>query len=193
MNKLKYFGVITVIVEWLGVLIASRYINGFNFNNAISTLSVAPRPLSLIFSLTITFASISFFLYALSLREYSNRIPVYALIASLAFMIVGWVPLRSNGSISDSIHSICGIIATIGYTLIIWECRKHPKKHISIASVIITSLLLLIMIASILSLYVFHKYVAIVEILIVVSMQYWLIYVTWHSRATKAVANSKKP
>lgn len=192
MNKLKYFGVITVIVEWFGVLIALRFIDNFNFNNAISTLSVAPQPLALIFSITITLASLSFFLYALSLREFSKYIPIYAFIASMAFLILGWVPLTGDGGLADLLHSVCGIIATIGYTLIIWECRNHPKKHVGKISVLVTSLLFLIMIASILSLYVFHKYIAVVEVLIVVSMQYWLIYVTWHSRPNKTKARFLK-
>lgn len=185
-ERLRYFGLVTIATEWLGLVVALHYLKGFNINDPISTLSVASQPLPLIFTITVILASVSFFLFGLYLKPHSRYIPVLAATASAAFLVVGLVPYTGLGGTKDTIHNLASLIAVLGYSLIIWECRKHPTRQISRASRYIFASLLVVMVGAYWNLFVTHKVVAIIQMMIVFFMQCWLLIVTWHSKLAPA-------
>lgn len=84
-DKLLYFGPITLVVEWLGLALGIHYLRTFNTNEAISTVTTSPHPLPLIFGLTLTTVGVTYFLFGLSLKHISRRIPIIAFVAGIAF------------------------------------------------------------------------------------------------------------
>lgn len=180
-KQLLYFGPLTIAIEWTGIILLSK-INGFNLNEALSTVTTAPRPSPLIFGVTLTLASITYFIFSLSLKTVSSRVPHIALLSGIAFTLTGWIPYRGDGGTLDVLHSLCSYIAVVGYMYMIWTVRNHPVKPISKASMGIIWLLLLVILISFYSLFIAHRYIALIELLILFIIQAWTIIVVWHSR-----------
>ncbi len=181
-NQYLYFGLVTIVVEWLGLTIGWAYMHHLDPNKALSTASVAPHPLPLIFGLTLTTVAITYAIFAMALRSYSKWIPVYAVLAGVGFCVAGWAPYSGYGGAMDVIHQVGSYVALVGYLIMIWLLRSHPKRHISIASKTVVAIILAAGGLVILTNYVFHRYFAYVQLLILFSIQSWTVLVVWHER-----------
>lgn len=176
-----YFGIATVVVEWIG-LVLGFLIEPFNPNMAISTASVGIQPLPIVFGVTLSIAGLTYYLFSLALRPYSRWIHYYAMVAGIAFALTGWLPYTGTSGLADVPHQLCSYVALVGYIAVIWALRQHPKSHIAVTSRAIAWLIIGMIIMSVLSDYFDQKYFAITEILILVLIQTWTVFVVWHER-----------
>ncbi len=181
-NQYLYFGLVTVVAEWVGLVLGYAYLHRLDPNKALSTATVAPAPLPLIFGLTLTVAGVTYAIFSLALRPYSRWIPYYAIIAGIAFSIAGWTRYTGYGGTQDVVHQISSYIALFGYLAMIWLLRSHPKRHISVASKTVTGVIVGALGLAVLTNYVFHQYFAYVQLLILISIQTWTVLVVWHER-----------
>lgn len=188
-KHLLYFGPITILIEWTALIIASFYFHAFHPNQALSEITAAAWPLPFIFGLTLTVASITYFLFALALRSYSKLIPYFALIAGIAFALAGWIPYHGHGGTTDLFHNLCSYTAGFGYTAIVWLLRKHPSRKVSLMSTIIFSLAVTSIALAFITLFVVHKYVAYIQLLIMVLLQTWALIVTFYERTKLKLAD----
>ena len=181
---LLYCGLLTVAIEWLGLLVASFYVRNFNPNTALSVIGSEPMPLPFIFGITFTLVGITYYLFSLSLKSYSEQIPKLAFIAGIAFIVVGWIPFKGD-STTDVIHNLAAYIAMFGYIGMVWLLQAHPHKKVSEMSKNLFRLLILLIFVIISSLYFFHWYIAYLELLILFVIQCWTVFVIWFERRLK--------
>lgn len=186
-NKYLYFGLATVIVEWAGLALGFLYWRHFNPDLALSTATVQSSPLPQIFALTLITAGITYTVFSLALRSYSRLIPYFAALAGLAFALTGITKYTGYGGFQDVVHQICSYAALAGYVAIIWLLRVHPKRHIQVASQVVVGIIVGAIGVAILSNYVFHRYFALVQLLVLFSIQTWTVLVVWHERTPAPV------
>lgn len=178
-KKLLYFGPLTVLIEWIGIVMLLSS-NSFDPNVPLSVATNADYPLPLLFGLFLTAIAISYTLFALPLKTYSEYIPKLAALAGITFILTGWIPYTGHDALTDTVHNIASYIAIGSYVLIVWFMRSHPKKPISVASKIAYKSMILGIIAAFITLYVFDAYVSLAQLYILVSIQLWTIWVVWH-------------
>jgi hypothetical protein len=181
-SKLLYFGPITLVIEWCGILLGIHYLASYNTNKAISTVSTAQSPLPLIFGLTLTTVGITYFLFGLSLKHISRRIPYTAFIAGIAFTLTGWIPYTGNGGTGDLAHNLFNCIAVAGYIAMIWFLREHPLEPISKASQYFFYMLVVTSFTALISLYILHRFVTYAQLTLLVLIQIWTLVVVWHTK-----------
>ena len=191
MNKrfLLYCGPLTVLIEWIGLLLGKLLAKDFNYDAALSTLTHAAQPLPLIFGVTLTLIGITYFLFSLALANISKLIPIAGGIAGAMFALAGWVPYTGNGGWSDSVHNTCTYVATLGYAVMIWSVKKHPHQTMQRISVIALVALVLTAIWSFESV-ASKSLVAVSQLCMLFIFQLWTILVVWHSRKLDKVVSS---
>lgn len=179
------FGPITLAVEWFGILLGIHYLGSYNTNLAISTVTTSPSPLPLVFGLTLTTVGVTYFLFGLSLKRVSNKVPIAAFIAGVAFTLTGWIPYSGHGGTSDIAHNAFNYIAIGGYISMIWLLRDHPLRPISKASRFFFFMLVGISLTAFISLFVLHRFIAYVQLTLLVAIQIWTLIVVWHTLRQK--------
>lgn len=181
-NHLLWFGPVTIVVEWVALLIGVIWLKEFDTNNAISAVTVAVQPFPVIFGITLTIIAITYTLFSLPLRQYSKNVPVVAVFAGLAFIITGWTPYTGIEGVGNIIHNTASFIAACGYIAIIWLLRKHPKKHVSSASKMAYKLTIIGVLLVVVGVFITHKYVSLAQLLVLFIIQIWTVYIVWHER-----------
>ncbi len=181
-HHLLYFGSITVLIEWIALIVGISYMNDFNPDNALSVATVAAQPLPTIFGIATTTVAITYSLFAIPLHAYDKRIPYLAVLAGIGFTATGWIPFTGQGGAVDTIHNISSFVAVAGYTGIIWLLRKHPKAHVSKASTLAYRLLIVAVIISYINTYVVHRYIAYGQLYVLGLIQAWTVFIVWHER-----------
>ena len=191
MNKrfFLYCGPLTVLIEWIGLLLGKLLAKDFNFNAALSTLTHAKQPLPIIFGVTLTLIGITYFLFSLALTNISRLVPFAGGVAGAMFALAGWVPYTGNGGWSDSIHNTCTYVATLGYALMIWSFKKHPQHALRRISAITLFSLVLVTIWSFESV-ASKSLIAVSQLCMLFIFQLWTILVVWHSRKLDKVVGS---
>ena len=180
MKSLRLFGIITVAIEWIGIVLGAYYTQNFNPDIPISVATTSARPLPLIFGVVLSCVGITYFVFSLSLKNSNRAIPYIAAIAGLAFMLTGWIPYTGLGGHLDTLHNTAVDVAILGYAGMVLLMTKHPHKRIKQSSMAILSALLVACIFSFVSLYVIHKFTAIAQLVILVLLQIWTIIIFWH-------------
>ncbi len=181
-KTLLMFGPLTIFVELAGLALAIHYIKKFNPDIALSLLSVAPRPLPLIFGLTLTLAGVFYFIFSFVLRPYAKNIPIIAFVSGLMLSLTGWISFSHNGSTRDILHNICIYTALIGYSSMIWLMKKHPVKAVQQISNITFYLLMISILWASVCILVLNRYIAIAQLVVLLIMQIWTIVLVWHTR-----------
>lgn len=187
-KQLLMFGPLTIIIEWVGFVVSYRYSQGLDFNNPISLLSVAKQPLPLIFSITLLLAGISFFIFSLALRSYSKNIIWVSLFASIMLSLTGWAKYSGQGGIGDLLHNIFIYSSLAAIGLIIWMMKKHPHKLVSTVSEKVFVFLMFASVITMVSIYV-HRFVALVQLLILFVLQFWVLIIVRHSKSPQYFAS----
>lgn len=181
-KHLLYFGPLTVIIEWLGILAGFHYAKDFNLDSALSTLASAPNPLPIIFSLTLLLAGMSYFIFSFSLRFYSKRIPVLAFASGLLLALTGLITYTGQGGLQDILHNLCIYLSISGYAAIIWAMKKHPMQAVKRVSAFAFWVMLLSVVLAFICLFIINRYAALAELLILVIIQAWTIVIVWHDK-----------
>lgn len=177
-----YSGLVAVVIEWVGLLLIVTYLHRLDPDKALSTNTVAPWPVPIIFGLTLTLAGVGYALFSLALRSYSRYLPYVGVAAGTAFAVTGWTPYTGNGGPQDILHQVFSYLALIGYVIMIWLLRAHPRRQISLVSQIIVGLIFAIILLSLISNYLGNPYFAYLQIAIVGLVQAWTVLVVWHER-----------
>lgn len=181
-KALLLFGPLTVLVEIMGLMLSLHYLKKFNPDTALSMYSVAPRPLPLIFGLTLTLAGILYFIFSLALRPYSKNIPIIALFSGIMISLTGWISFSHNGSTRDILHNFCIYVALAGYSSMIWLMKKHPVRAIQRISSITFYLLFVSILWASVCILILNRYIAIAQLLVLLIMQLWTIVIAWHTK-----------
>lgn len=179
-HHLLYFGPLTVLIEWVALILGLLYLHHFDLNNAISSVTTASWPLPLLFGGTLTIVAVTYSLFAVSLRSYSRHIPVVAIIAGIAFIITGWVPYTGTDGVNNIVHNTASFVAVVGYIAIIWLLRDHPKKRVSQTTRLTYKLLLVGICAASISMYATHRYIALMQLYLLFIIQAWTVFIVWH-------------
>lgn len=184
-----YSGLITVAVEWLGLLTSLAYTHRLDPNKALSTSTQAPWPVPLIFGLTLTIAGLSYAIFSFALKPYSKWIPFWAIVAGFAFMMTGWTPYSGYGGRADLIHQFFSYVALMGYVIMIWLLRAHPRRHIRVSSTTVACLIIGATGFAAISHFALGRYFAYAQLLILLLIQTWTVYVIWNERKRFLVDN----
>lgn len=179
-KSLRFFGIITVTIEWVGIILGAYYTKNFNPNIPISVASTSAQPLPLIFGLVLSFVGITYFIFSLSLKDINRAIPFIAGIAGLAFILTGWIPYTGLGGRLDTFHNTAVDIAILGYAGMVFLMTKHPHRRIKQSSTAILGALFVCCLFSFISLYALHKFTAVVQLFILMLLQLWTIIIVWH-------------
>lgn len=181
-RQLWLFGPLTVLIEWAGLLIGMQYAKNFDPNKAISTLSVSPQPLPLIFGLTLNLAGLSYFIFSFALKEHSKNITTVAFISGGLLALTGWITYSGNGGIADIAHNLCICLAVGGYCTIIWMIRDHHDHRIRLATKSTLWILFAVGCLAFYSLFISHRFESFAELLTLFFIQVWTLIVVWLSR-----------
>lgn len=179
-HHLLWFGPLTVLIEWIALIIGIIYLKGFDSNNAISSITVAAPPFPVIFGVTLTTVAITYSLFSVPLRQYSKYVPIAATVAGIAFIITGWTPYTGTDGVNNVVHNLASFVAVCGYVVVVWLLREHPKRRISQASKLAYKLMLLGVIAAALGIYATQKYIALAQLSILFVIQVWTVFIVWH-------------
>lgn len=186
LKSLRFFGVITVAIEWIGIILGALYTKNFNPNIPISVASTSAQPLPLIFGVVLSCVGITYFMFSLSLKESNRALPYFAAVAGLAFVLTGWIPYTGLGGRLDTFHNTAVDIAILGYAGMVFLMTKHPHNRIKRSSVVILGALFVCCLFSFISLYVLHRFTAIVQLIILVLLQIWTVIIFWHESKQSA-------
>lgn len=181
-KHLWLFGPLTVLIEWIGLLIGMQYAKNFDPNKAISILSVAPQPFPLIFGLTLTLAGSSYFIFSFALKEHSKNITTVAFISGVLLALTGWIAYSGNGGIADMAHNLCIYLAVGGYCTMIWMIRDHHDHRIRLATRSTLWLLLLVGCLAFYSLFISHRLESVAELTVLFFIQVWTLVIVWLGR-----------
>lgn len=180
-RQLLMFGPLTIVIEWLGLLMSFYYTRGLDLNVPISLLSVAEPPLPTIFATTLTLAGLSFFIFSFALRHYSKNIVWVSLLAGIMLALTGFARYSGRGGLSDILHNIFIYSSLASFGVVIWMMKKHPHKVISSVSEKVFIFLLISSAITVVSLNI-HRYVAFIQLTMLVVLQVWVMVIVWHSR-----------
>lgn len=189
-NRLLYFGIATVAIEWLGLLLGIILANGLNIDQPISAYSTADQPLPLIYGITLTLAAITYFLFTVPLVPYAKHVALTAGVAGTAWILTAWSPYKTGG-LDSGFHTFFSFVAAFAYLLVVWQLRTHPFKKIGDASVFFSALILIGMIGTILTVFINHRFSALAQLIVLIAIQTWTIYTVWHTKKYHKLIESK--
>ncbi len=135
-NITKYFGFLTVAIEWVFFIIL-LLINNPDANEPFSQYGYF-NSTHLYFAVGLTLPAITYYLFSLHLNKYWSRTSLFAAIAGVMLIVTGWVPYRPhvNTFILD-IHNASVVISVIFYSLpMIFIGYKKSHREIATASTI---------------------------------------------------------
>ena len=181
-KHLYIFGPLTVLVEWTGLLIGIQFAKDFDPNQAISSLSIAPQPLPIIFGTTITLAGLSYYIFSFALKEHTRNITTVAFISGVLLALTGWITYSGNGGVKDLLHNFSIYLAVGGYCTMIWMLRDHHNSRIRLATLSTLWLLLLVGCLAFYCLFISHKLESIAELTVLFLIQIWTLVIVWFSR-----------
>lgn len=181
-THLLWLGPLTVAIEWTGLFIGSFYLKGFDFNNALSTLTGAQAPLPLIFATTLILAGLTYVGFCLALKRYSANIPIMGVLSGIFLALTGIIAYTGHGGIGDLLHNLVITIAIIGYSCVIYLMKDHPMGAIQQASVWLFRVFIFGIALAIVALYMINRYIAFAQLFILLIIQIWTIIIVWHER-----------
>lgn len=128
-NATKYFGYLTVIVEWLGALLLIT-IKHPNLSEPFSQYGFYSAT-KLLFGTVFTLAAIIYYLFSRHLNRYWEHTSLISFIAGVFFAITGWIPYSpAVHSFIFDIHNAAIVTAVILYStpmIFIGYKKKHER------------------------------------------------------------------
>lgn len=129
---LAAFGPITLLIEWIGFFLILVLSTGLDPNEALSMATTSSQPLPLIFGLTLTMASITYWLFSFSLTNGKfSLIPKIVFLAGITFILTGWVPYDGGSSVTNIIHNTLISISVILYTYFIYLTGHNTNQKVA--------------------------------------------------------------
>lgn len=133
LNYTRYFGFITVAIEWLMVvfcllLVAPNLAEPFSQYGTYSQTKY-------LFAGAFTLASVVYYLFSRNLDPFWKHTSTLAIVAGVAFSVTGWVPYQPNaGKFILDLHNVALVVAILCFTLPMLFIG-FSKKHRTIAEI----------------------------------------------------------
>ena len=179
-NYTRYFGFITVMIEWLMVILCLVLVTP-NLAEPFSQYGTYPQT-KYVFAGAFTLASIVYYFFSRHLDPFWKHTSHLAIIAGLAFTITGWVPYQPYaGKFILDVHNVALVVAILCFTLpmlFIGFSRKHHLiaqiSKFSFLWIFITTIISFIarttdvgvIYSQIVTLVIFHVWLVVINILL---------------------------
>jgi len=140
----KYFGFLTVFIEWLAVFILAL-VQTPDLSEPFSQYGYYTST-SVIFSLSFTLAAVSCYLYSRHLDAYWEYTSNITFLAGVFFVITGWVPYTPNaGAFVIDLHNLAIVLAVVLYsTPMLFIGFKKAHEKVARASLVLYCLMFLL-------------------------------------------------
>ncbi len=172
----------TVIVEWSSFIFAIAYF-GLDFDQPISAFPYLHEDYAWYYSLTVSLIAILFAVFCLSLRRYWKPSFKLAALSTGLFLIMAWAQYSPNGGFWNGVHNFCANLGALGYGFILLQVSFRGSHMMRQAGMVFISFAAVNLIAIFLSVHVFHLYATWFQLLFMLTVQAWALYLAyylWH-------------